>query len=276
MRAFNRVTQIFRDEKRPIKFLVSRVLCRSGLCRALMIQRPGYRLRFHPTCLSAELWVYRSRMSDEQFLARYLKAGDVVVDIGANIGTHSLKAASMIGATGRVIAFEAHPKTFCYLRQNVQLNGFVNIQLHHSALGDRTGTVNFSDKSADDQNHVVETGGIEVPVKILDESLNVDHVDLLKIDVEGYERFVLEGARQVLSRTQCVMYESWDRHCEKFGYRAQDLNKLFRDLGFGVYRLAGEQLVAVPGEHGSAECENLIAIRDPDHFLQRTGYRLLQ
>jgi hypothetical protein len=91
----------------------------------LTVKCQFYRLRFFPTSISAEKWVYPDfRKEDEDFLTSYLRNGDVVIDIGANVGTLTLTAAHLVGASGKVFSIEAHPVIFIYLKDNVALNKF--------------------------------------------------------------------------------------------------------------------------------------------------------
>ena len=138
------------------RVLVGRFLWRSGLCRAFTITTDLYRLRFFPSALSCAMWTDpASRAGDERFLRRYLRSGDAVVDVGANVGTLTLTAAALVGASGTVWAIEAHPQTFRFLRENVALNGFTNVIAVQAAAAEERGTLRFSDGRLDDQNRVL-------------------------------------------------------------------------------------------------------------------------
>ncbi|MEO6119709.1 MAG: FkbM family methyltransferase, partial [Terriglobales bacterium] len=186
---------------RFLKRLAARVLRDSRLCTLLTIQRQGYKLRFHPSSFSAGLWVDPGMaVRDEVFVRRYLRPGDVMVDIGANIGTMTLTAAATVA---QVFSIEAHPRTFKYLKENVELNGRTNVHLLNVALGAEASTMRFSNLRDDDLNHIAEDGLIPVPVVPLDE-LSFPTIALLKIDVEGFEKFVFEGGKNTLGKVSCV------------------------------------------------------------------------
>jgi FkbM family methyltransferase len=183
---------------------------RTGLCRLLRIPQPGFVLRFYPSSLSAVLWIDpEDRRDDTDLLSNYLRAGDTVIDVGANIGNLALAAAVAVGPRGRVLAFEPHPRVFGYLSGNIALNHAVHVRAYNLALGDRRGATSLSDGRADDQNKVLPGGqGLPVPIERLDEVFDgQSDVSLLKIDVEGYEKYVLWGAEAVLSITACVYFE---------------------------------------------------------------------
>ena len=261
-----------------MRFLVSRVLWRTRLCSLFQIYKESYRLKFHPTALSAILWIDpQNRWSDEAFLKRYLKEKDTVVDVGANIGDLTLTAASVVGPKGRVYSLEAHPRTYGFLRKNVALNNCSNIILFNLALGDKESEIVFSDLRGDDQNHVSQNGrGISVKMARLDDlPLLEPHIQLLKIDVEGYEKFVLDGAPRTLEKVSCVYFESWERHFSRYGYACQDVIKLLAKKGFTVLKLMENESVApVQADHNSIACENLVAVRGLEHFLERTQFYL--
>jgi FkbM family methyltransferase len=267
--------RILAAQPQPLWFLVSRVLMRSGLCRALTIRQDGFRLRFYPSSLSAALWIApRSRQRDAALFRRYLRPGDLVVDVGANIGTLAIVAALRVGSQGRVVAVEAHPRMVQYLWGNVALNGLTNVDVRHCALGAGTGRARMTDMRSDDHNRVSLASGVDVPLRRLDD-LDLPHGDisLLKIDVEGYEGPVLEGGAAVLARTQCVYFESWERHFASYGYRTTDVLELLSAGGFHcLQRTSGDVWRTVSTDHRSIERENLLAVRSIRDLCQRTEW----
>ena len=256
-----------------------RLLMKLGISPLLRIRQRDFVLRFYPSSISLVLWVNACRgitcfEEDERFYRRYLRAGDVVVDAGANIGFFSMLSAALVGPTGRVYAIEAHPKVAGYLRGNAACNGFENVAIHAVALGEKEGMLRLSDQKRDDRNMVVAAGeGIEVPVKRLDAlGIEEERVALLKIDVEGYEKYVLEGAGELLERVDCLYFESCNVFFDEFGYRSSELFQLLLKQGFEIFRIEGERILAVSAEHQSEVCENLIAVREVGDFLERTGF----
>ena len=233
-----RYFHILRQQKHTWRFLASRVLWRSRLCSLFAIHKESYRLKFHPTALSAILWIDpQDRGGDEEFLRRYLKESDSVVDVGANIGDLALTAASVVGPKGKVYCIEAHPRTYGFLLKNIALNDYSNIVTLNLALGDKQSEILFSDLRGDDQNRVSENGGISVKMARLDDlRLSEGAIQLLKIDVEGYEKFVLEGAPQTLERVSCIYFESYERHFSRYGYSCCDVIDLSEKRGFTLLK----------------------------------------
>ena len=243
---------------------MSRLLWRSGFSHLFVVRRNGYRVRFHPSAVSAGTWTEPDSLSQEEaFVASRLRPGDCYVDVGSNVGMLVLRAATVVGATGRVIAIEAHPRTYRFLVDNVTLNGFSWVRAIHSAVGKDQGTLTFSDELSDDQNHVVlEGAGVEVPVARLDDLVPDGPIALLKVDVEGFELPVLLGAPRVLERTRCILLESWDEHAARYGFTVTNVGALLRDSGFTIFRFSGDGLQRVVGAVSSSRCENLVGIRE--------------
>jgi FkbM family methyltransferase len=263
---------ILKTHDMPLWFLISRVLWRSRICLLFKIRRDGYVVRFRPTSLSAELWMRPDDRGDEEGLfARYLREGDCVVDVGANIGSVTLTAASRVGSHGSVYAFEPHPRIFGYLKENIEMNGFRNVHLFNLALGNVEGNVLFSNIRSDDQNAIIPDGqGIDVQVRPLDAIGIIEPcIHLLKIDTEGYEKFVLLGASELLKKTMTVYFESWEH--AKYGYHPREVLQLLENAGFCVFKLHDGGLCPMPKQYDfSNGVENLIAVRALQDFLDRT------
>jgi len=124
---------------------------------------------------------------------RYLRPGDLFLDVGANIGVYSVYAAEC-GA--EVIAVEPVPHNAKRVRENLDLNGYAG-EVVQNALSDHPGRVRIT-ADEDSYNHLVDEGGIEVTATTLDELLG-NRSAVAKIDVEGAEELVLAGARKALS-----------------------------------------------------------------------------
>ncbi len=250
-----------RSQPQPLRFLASRLLWRSGLCSILKIPCDSYCLRFYPTAYSATLWLNpNERLRDEAIFRSLLREGDTVVDVGANVGTLTLTASRIVGPTGKVYSVEAHPRTHKYLVGNLRLNDVKNVETFNVACGVETGTTIFSDGALDDQN-AVSTEGLRVPIRRLDDlvtATEMREIALLKVDVEGYEKFVLEGAHRLLPRVKFIYFESYDRHFATFGYKLSDIVSLLKQFQFDLYHLDGK---GVPRDYNSTLCENLLAAR---------------
>jgi len=135
------------------------------------------------------------------FALHFLRSDDLFLDVGANIGSYSVLVAGGIGA--KVISIEPIPETFANLQTNVTLNALVDrVELHCLGFSNRRAELRFT-ADQDTINHVIAQGepgkGIPVPVVSMDELLAGRVPAVIKIDVEGHEHAVLEGAHHTLS-----------------------------------------------------------------------------
>lgn len=276
------ISHIRRELKRkksPVRFLTSRVLLRTGLCRFFRIETHGYLLHFHPSEFSCDLWCNpRIRGRETNFVKTVLKTNDTYVDVGANIGTLVLAGSIAVGPGGRVIAFEPHPRTFRFLKSNVELNRSTNVELHNCALGEREENVYFSDFKEDDVNRIVTTPGqITVPVVRLDEKLkNVGRISLMKIDVEGFEKYVIAGAQGVMPMVECLYVELSEPNFQQYGYASTEVMKLLEEYGFKLYQFIDDIVLERirPGGKLQLAEENIVAVRSSEQFVEKTKWTL--
>lgn len=165
----------------------------------------------------------------------FVKRGTIVLDVGANIGAHTVPLAQLTGPGGVVVAFEPQPVLHQILCANLVLNNIPNALTYAMALGNSQGTCqipvldyskpyNFGGVSMD-----MVTEGEAVPLGKLDD-FQLDRVDFIKLDVEGFESQVLEGAAETIERCRPVMYVENDRE-EK---SAELIQRLF-DMGYRLW-----------------------------------------
>lgn len=145
---------------------------------------------------------------------RVLQGGGLFVDVGANIGAYTLIASEVPGV--HVLSFEPNPTAFAKLGTNVMLNGRANVELLNMAAGSAPGELHMTDNGADVLNHVVTGGGagtIAVLVDTLDAVCRRQGAwpKLIKMDVEGHEPQVLEGALECLAQVLAVIVENGER-----------------------------------------------------------------
>lgn len=136
---------------------------------------------------------------DMAFMVHFLRPDDTLFDIGANIGSYALLAATAAGA--RVVAFEPHPGTADFLERNIAHNRLgTRIAVRRVALSDRVGSGALTD-SLDTMNHLVAEVGVGsrlITLETLDSHAAHDHPTMLKVDVEGHEASVLAGGAAAL------------------------------------------------------------------------------
>jgi len=259
-----------RQQELPVRYMLAQLLFRLKWNERITFEFQGARFRLFRTGVSQAMFYNPSRWHgarDMRLLRKLVRPGDTIVDIGANVGSHSIPLAKMLGTTGRVYAFEPHPRTFAYLHANAALNCLPNLHLYNLALGDREGEIAFTDERSDDLNRVLlhGSGSITVPIKRLDsiESLADTAIHLLKIDVEGYELFVLRGASRTLLRTELIFLEANTRHTQEYGTTVQDLADYLKAQGWTLYRVFDPHtLVELSGASDLEDWENWLATRN--------------
>jgi FkbM family methyltransferase len=215
-------------------------------------------------------------------LRSLLRDGDVFVDVGANAGVFSLVGSRWVGTTGRVLAFEPSSREFSRLGDTIALNGLGNVQAVRAAVGSEAGTASLrvavetyaglNTLGRDFAYDGIETAQLErVSVTTLDAfvtSHGVSRVAAMKIDVEGAERDVLLGAREVIARDRpALIVEVLAPALESTGTSVADLEALLRRYEYRLHAIAddtaaltvvehltgcsGENIVALPAEGGA-------------------------
>jgi FkbM family methyltransferase len=146
---------------------------------------------------------------DTQIIRDEIKEGDIVIDVGANIGYYTLIFAQLVGKTGKVFAFEPESKNFEILKKNVKINNYNNVIVEQKIISDKSGKMKLFISDSDIVGHRIQQMGnfkkfIEVESVTLDEhmkKLNLDKkINFIKIDVEGAEPKVLQGAKKILEQ----------------------------------------------------------------------------
>lgn len=258
-----------RSQRRPVRFLTSRLLARSRLSRAFTIQQPGFKLKFHPASIPMTLWVDPHALDEGiGFVRSFLRPADTFVDVGADVGQLTIQAALCVENPKNVVCIEAHPTTFGYLEENLALNKLRDVTAIHCAIGAAEGKVSFTSKYSDDQNEISDEGDVEVPIRPLDQLLSLESVTLLKIDVEGFELFVLQGARETLAKTDAVYFEAYDPLYAKHDYSFAHVAALLRESGFSIYAVEGTKLTPFE-QTASPNFVNLLALRSLPLALSR-------
>ncbi|MFX1449346.1 MAG: FkbM family methyltransferase [Promethearchaeota archaeon] len=175
-------------------------------------------------------------------IARFLKPGMVALDIGANIGSHTLPMAKIVGTKGKIIAFEPMKWALKKLKRNITLNNFNNIIIENIALSDKTEFKEVWFRSSwTVDNTIINDANIphEVQMETLDKYINTHHlkkVDFIKIDVDGYEFKVLRGAIETLKKFKPTMVvEIGDYTLKEVGDNLEDLIEFLFSLGYKIY-----------------------------------------
>ena len=169
--------------------------------------------------------------------------GDVVFDVGAGVGSETLLFSRLVGQSGRVVSIEAHPRTYGRVVELCNANRLENVTPLQVAAAETDGTATITDLS----NHVRNTtlaaalNGIEVPARRLEtiaKSLDLTHIDLLKMNIEGAELSALRGLGRLLPQTRHVCIACHDFLADEGGEETLRTKATVRELlvehGFDV------------------------------------------
>ena len=198
--------------------------------------------------ISRELALYgfHEKNSTRQ-IKNILKPGMKIVEVGANIGYYALIEAKLIGKSGIVYAFEPSPNNFEFLKRNIALNKYKNVEIYKKAIGPETGTSKFFVANRSNLSSLIkredwaslynDNNCIDVAVIKLDEFLKDKKVDLIRMDIEGYELEVLKGLKDTLSSYDAPQYFFIEIHSEllhKQDYSAGGTIRYLENFGYSV------------------------------------------
>ena len=179
-----------------------------------------------------------------QFCLRYLRPGDHFVDVGANVGVFSTLVGTRIPGV-RITAVEPFPPVREDLLANLALND-LEVTVVDAAVSDEAGEATFEVLDRDVLNRLAPDGpsgtGITVPVTTLDELVGDDPPALIKVDVEGSELRVMQGARRLLSDAAAapVLLFEHAGYCEHFGISPAQVRTFLTELGYTIHLLDGD------------------------------------
>ena len=204
-----------------------------------------------------------------KLVEQFVRNGDVVLDIGANIGFFTLVYARAVGEKGHVFAFEPEPRNASLLRKNIAVNGYRNITVLERAVGEKSRAVklflsnyNMGDHRIYDpyertkswekssavydrlQHKYDRRISVDIPLVSIDGFFKgtTRRIDFVKIDVQGAEGGVLKGMLATLRKNKSVkiVTEFWPAGLKMFGVDAEEYLSLFQNLGFSFYEVANE------------------------------------
>lgn len=183
---------------------------------------------------------------DTKIIREEIHEGDIVIDVGANIGYYTLIFAQLVGKSGKVIAFEPEFKNFEILKKNVEINNYNNVILEPKIVSEKYGKMKLYVSDSDIVGHRIQKMGnlknfVEVESVTLDDymkKLNLDEkVNFIKIDVEGAESKVLQGSTKILKKHDHLkIFTEFNREVVKnYGTEPKKMIDLLYGNGFEIY-----------------------------------------
>lgn len=180
---------------------------------------------------------------------RHVRPGGTFLDVGAHVGFYTLLGSRLVGGDGRVWAFEPDPTNAHHLREHARINRLSNVHVEEAAVAAAEGTARFGGGSGSGTGRLTEAGEVAVRTVALDPLCARHGLDpsAIKIDVEGAETAVIEGATETIGRARPVIFLS--THGREVHERSVGL---LRDLGYDFTPILGgsvessSELLAVP------------------------------
>jgi FkbM family methyltransferase len=226
-----------------------RCLSRDG---TLFLTRPGIPLGWYVTFFGT----YEPEL--RKIIRILLPPGGVAVDVGANIGWHTLLMARQVGTDGRVLAIEANPSVRSQLERNVDLNRLAHVEIVPHAAAECAKTVRFFGPGADDprsgDGHIVteedqQSQLLSIESRTLDAIVMerpINRLDLIKIDVEGYEWPVLQGGERTIANFRpYILFEFDSVYARRGGGNGPKLAEFFGRHDYRILAIARSELLPV-------------------------------
>jgi len=232
---------------------------------SLIVTRLGHPLGWHLAFFGS----YEPEL--REIVRTVLPSGGVAIDIGANVGWHTLLMARLVGAEGRVLAIEANPSVREHLERNVKFNRLGQVEVVPFAIAESERHLDFHGPNADDpasaSGHVSgrteeKTGLIRVKARSLDsivEERRIARVDLIKIDVEGFEWPALQGGEETITRFRpYIVFEYDSAYARRGGGSTSVLAEFLQMHRYRLFAIGRNWAEALDGSAWS-HCGNILA-----------------
>jgi FkbM family methyltransferase len=221
---------------------------------------PGVKLRCYKDSSSASSVIYYGlyEKSMMRFLLSYLREDDIFLDIGANIGVYSLLASSKI-LKGKIYSFEPIPKNYHRLKENIEINHIDNIYPYMLALYCSKGSIEMNISDNDCMASIIQEGNnqdntILVETDTLNSMFSSEemNISLCKLDAEGAELAILQGATHLLEKKSPPVFV--------IDYYTKDLADFMMSYGFSFYKYDEERCCLYPVKGNPKEDHASLAI----------------
>lgn len=201
--------------------------------------------------------------NETKLFQKIIKNGDVCVDVGGNVGYFSLLFAQLTGIQGKVFSFEPIMRNYLVIKLAAEINAIKNLTVVDSVVSDHSGECFISIPSSDGayahltngkqkQNNTINVRSTTLDAFAKEQGIKID---VLKIDVEGAEKLVLDGSTNILSeldrRPRVVMIELVDEFLMRFGSTVQEIIDVMSAFNYAPYYAGdkGEFILFSPAQH---------------------------
>jgi FkbM family methyltransferase len=234
---------------------------------AKLLVKPGM------TGATGNVYTGLHEFEDMAFVLHVLRTNDLFVDVGANVGSYTILASAAGGA--KTIAIEPIPITYGHLVDNIDLNGVrALVTTHNIGIGRERGELSFT-STLDTVNHVLgsaESGvaSTKIPVDTLDEMLGQLNPTIIKVDVEGFETCVVDGAEQTLRGDSLLaVIMELNGSGERYGFDESTLHARMLEYAFRpfTYSPFTRQLLSLEGKNSTSG--NTLYIKNLERVQER-------
>lgn len=214
-----------------------------------------------PNIMLNGIWEWK----ETHWFLRNVREGDVVLDIGANVGYYTLIAARLVGIKGRIYAFEPDPVSFKILDQNVKLNGFKNVVLEPKAVSNEKGSIKLYLAESNKGDHrIYQTKEnrpfVEIEAVTLDDYFKnyKGRIDFVKIDTQGAEVVILRGMEKLIRSNEDIRMaiEFWPYGFSGLGTNGKECLDILRSHDFLFFDISGS---SQPRDLRQVEAPELLA-----------------
>ena len=183
---------------------------------------------------------------ETKIVKKEVKNGDIVLDIGANIGYYTLIFAKLVGSNGKIFAFEPEPFNYDLLQKNIKINNYENIITEQKAVGNENGVIKlYLSKIRTGMHRIYKSKYtnnefVNVDIVKLDDyfkdSKFFNKINFIKMDVEGSEFGVLKGLTRILENNNVkILAEFIPDSIKEFGFNPQDFISFLQSFGYKIY-----------------------------------------
>ncbi|MBK9793326.1 MAG: FkbM family methyltransferase [Sphingobacteriales bacterium] len=193
--------------------------------------------------------IFKKRQDKHEIalLKQYIKKGDIVLDIGANIGFYTKILSDLVGETGKVYAFEPDKTNFSHLKKAVE--NLKNVALINKAVSDKTGVITLyhSDLlNVDHKTYATKdyTSKTEIECVAIDDVIPDKKVDFIKIDIQGYEYFAFQGMTEVFKANEDlkIIAELYPYGLNNSGIKVEEFVSFLRSSDLYIYKMYDNNL----------------------------------
>ncbi len=193
--------------------------------------------------------IFKKRQDKHEIalLKKYIRNGDVVLDIGANIGFYTKILSDLVGESGKVYAFEPDKKNFSYLKQNT--GDLKNVEFINKAVSDKSGEITLYQSdllNVDHKTYATENYTSTAVIECIkaDDAVAGQKINFIKIDIQGYEYFAFKGMQEILKYNDLkIITEFYPYGIKESGVSITEFFNTFKENKFTVFLCEFDTLI---------------------------------